>query len=572
MLTRALLLTSVLLFTSMSGDNPDRDLFISPVKIPLLLSANFAEIRSDHFHSGIDIRTQGVIGHEILAAASGHVYRISVSPGGFGKALYMRHPSGYSTVYAHLDRFIPEIEQYVVEQQYERQSFTVNLFPPAGRFSFRQGQLIAYSGNTGSSSGPHLHYEIRRADNEMPLDPLTFEFGVKDNIKPIIENLAVYPADATTAINGSNQELFLQALGSHGNYYIRSDRPITISGPAGFGIRTYDLLNDSWNRCGVYSIELRIDDETYYHFAMDRFSFDETRYINSHIDYRRKIRDNVTVQKTFVAPNDKLSAYKVLKNRGVFDFSSDTTHTVQIIVTDSHRNSSVMTFRVRSESSGRLPVRSAEPNGRLLQYDKQYRMSDGDITVSIPENSFYDNVIFAYSRAPQPANLYSDVFSIMDRFTPTHKAYRLSIKPKLIPQGLKSKMAIVSLGNNGNTSYIGGDWSGDFLSADLRSFGRFSVGIDTVPPTIRTNGFSSGADITGRRELRFNISDDFSGIRSYEGFIDGKWALFEYDPKNTLIVHRFDPRRTTRGTNHTLLLRVTDNRNNTTEFKADFRW
>ncbi|MFO7574764.1 MAG: M23 family metallopeptidase [Bacteroidales bacterium] len=572
MFIRTLLLASLLLLTSMTGDNPDRDLFISPVKIPLLLSANFAEIRSDHFHSGIDIRTQGVVGHEIVAAASGHVYRIAVSPGGFGKALYLRHASGYSTVYAHLDRFIPEIEEYVLEQQYERKSFTVNLFPPAGKFVFRQGQEIAFSGNTGSSSGPHLHYEIRRSDNEMPLDPLRFEFGVKDNIKPIIENLAIYPVDATTAINGSNKELLLRAQGSHGNYYIRSDNPIIISGPAGFGIRTYDLLNDSWNRCGVYSTELRIDGETYYHFAMERFSFDETRYVNSHIDYRRKIRDNITVQKTFVAPNDRLSAYKVLIDRGIFDFRSDTTHTVQIIVTDSHENSSVLTFRVRSESDGSLPAKTSETNGRLLQYDKQYRMSDGDISVSIPENSFYDNVIFAYSRNSQTNNLYADVFSIMDRFTPIHKAYKLSIKPKVIPPGLKNKMAIVSLGNNGNTSYAGGDWSGEFLSTDLRSFGRFSVGIDTVPPEIKTNGFSSGAVITGRRELRFNISDDFSGIKSYEAFIDGEWALFEYDSKNSLIVHRFDAKRTKKGTNHTLLLRVTDNRDNVTEFSAEFRW
>ncbi len=572
MFKRALLLSSILLFTSMSGDNPDRTLFVSPVRIPLLLSANFAEIRSDHFHSGIDIRTQGVIGHEIVAAASGYVYRISVSPGGFGKALYLRHPSGYSTVYAHLDRFIPEIEKYVTEQQYERQSFSVNLFPPAGKFEFRQGQLIAFSGNSGSSSGPHLHYEIRRSDSEIPLDPLLFDFGVKDNIKPIIENLAVYPADASTAVNGSNQELLLQTHGSHGNYYIRSDRPIIISGPAGFGIRTYDLLNNSWNRCGVYSIELLIDGETYYHFAMDKFSFGETRYINSHIDFRRKINDNVTIQQTFAAPNDRLSTYRVLKDRGIFDFCSDTTHTIQIVVTDSHENSSVLTFKVKSENIIRSEEAIAEPNGRLLQYDKQYRMSDGDISVSIPENSFYDNVIFYFSRSAQPVHLYSDIFTIMDRFTPIHNTYKLSIKPKVIPQGLKEKMAIVSPGDNGKASYVGGEWSGEFLEVDTRSFGKFSIGIDTIPPVINTNGFKSGIDITGRRELRFIISDDFSGIKNYEAFIDGKWALFEYDAKNNLITHRLDSGRTTKGSDHTLLIRVTDNRNNVSEFSADFRW
>ena len=567
-----ILLLSTIFLSGLKSDNADRDLFISPVRIPLSLSANFAEIRPDHFHSGIDIRTQGVIGHDIVAAASGNVYRISVAPGGFGKAIYMRHPSGYSTVYGHLDRFIPEIEEYVNERQHQNKSFSVNLFPPEGEFTYRQGQLIGYSGNTGSSGGPHLHYEIRRSSNEMPLDPLKFEFGVKDNIKPLIENLAVYPDQPSTSINGRNQELLLPVQGSHGNYYIRSDRPITISGTAGFGIRTYDLLNDSWNRCGVSSIELMIDGESWYRFEMDRFSFDETRYINSHIDYRRKVRDNVTIQKTFVAPNDKLSAYREVRNRGIFTFDADTTHTVRIIVTDSHENSSVLTFKVRSVSEGLLQVPSSQTDGRLLQYDKPYNMSDGDITVAIPENSFYGPVVFSYNRIEMRESLYADIYEILDRFTPVHKAYKLSIYPKYIPPELKSKMGIVSVGNNGNVSFVGGEWSGDYLVADLRSFGRFSVGIDTVPPQIKTNGFRSGADLTGRKELRFNISDDFSGIKSYEAFIDDKWALFEYDPKNTRITHHFDAKRTEKGTSHTLRLKVTDNRNNVTELNAEFKW
>jgi hypothetical protein len=340
----------------------------------------------------------------------------------------------------------------------------------------------------------------------------------------------------------------------------------------GFGISTYDLLNDSWNRCGVSSIKLMIDGEMWYLFEMDRFSFDETRYINSHIDYRRKIRDNVTIQKTFVAPNDKLSAYREVRNRGIFTFNSDTTHTVEIIVTDSHENSSVLTFRVKSVSDGMLQVPSEQTNGRLLQYDKPYNMSDGDITVSIPENSFYGPVVFSYRRSEMPESLYADTYEILDRFTPVHKAYKLSIYPRFIPPGLKSKMGIISLGNNGSASFIGGEWSGDYLVANLRSFGRFTVGIDTVPPQIQTNGFKSGADLTGRKELRFNITDNFSGIKSYEAFVDGKWALFEYDPKNSLIIHRFDPKRTEKGSQHTLRLKVTDNRNNITELNAEFRW
>jgi hypothetical protein len=305
---------------------------------------------------------------------------------------------------------------------------------------------------------------------------------------------------------------------------------------------------------------------------MDGFSFDETRYVNSHIDYRRKIRDNVTIQKTFVAPNDRLSAYKSLKNNGLFEFVSDTVHNIQIKVSDSHGNSSVLSFRVSSESGAGLPASTAPSNGRFLQYDKPYRMSDGDIIVSFSERSFYDDIVFTYDRTERPETLYADIFNILDRFTPIHNTYRLSIKPEIVPPHLRGKMAIVSVNDDGSCSYVGGEWSEDYLVTDTRSFGRFTVGVDTIAPVIKANGFKSGADLTGRRIIRFNISDDMSGIKSYEAYIDNNWALLEYDPKNTLIVHNFDERRTEKDKNHTLLLRITDNRDNVTELNAEFRW
>lgn len=573
MLLQKLFLLVVALATPWFGEDfADKKLFISPVKIPLLLSANFGELRGDHFHSGIDIRTQGVTGHEIIAAASGYVYRIGVSPGGFGKAIYLRHPSGHTTVYGHLDRFTPEIEEYVNSQQYSTRSFTVNLFPPKEKFVFTQGELIAFSGNTGSSGGPHLHYEIRRSSDEFPLNPLLFEFGVRDNIKPIIERLVVYGGSGSTSINGKNQELLLSAMGSHGNYYISSDRTIKISGQAGFGISTYDLLNDSWNKCGAYSIKLVVGSDTIYRYAMDAFSFSETRYINSHIDYRRKVKDGITVQKLFVAPNDKLSVYSGVSNRGLYDFKTDSTYSVKIIVSDVHKNQSVLAFKVKSVSDGELPVNESHSNGRLLRWDKPYRMTDGDITVSIPEKALYDSIRFQYNRTEMPEFLYSDVFTILDKSVPLHLAYKLSIKPGKIPDGMESKMGIVTMGDDGKISFAGGEWSGDFITGEFRTFGTYSVGIDTVAPEIRVNGFKDGIDLSGRKELKFYISDDFSGIGSYEAYIDDNWVLFEYDPKNNLILHRFDSRRITKGSVHSLKLKVTDNRGNVRELAAQFKW
>ncbi len=280
-----------------AGEDPkDRSIFISPVRIPLALSANFGELRTDHFHSGLDIKTQGVTGKEVVAASSGYVYRISISPGGFGRALYLRHPSGYSTVYGHLDKFTPELEDYVISRQYEEKSFMVTLWPPKDRFQFEQGDVIAYSGNSGSSSGPHLHYEIRKSDEEVPVNPLLFEFGVDDNIKPVIENLVIYPAGKNTLINNQNRLLKLNVTGGNGNYGISSQNEISVSGPAGFGFKAYDLLNNSYNKCSVYSIQLKIDSIPVFNYIMDAFSFNESRYVNSHIDYETLQRENTILK------------------------------------------------------------------------------------------------------------------------------------------------------------------------------------------------------------------------------------------------------------------------------------
>ena len=248
-----------LLFTSASiYAQKDKNLFLSPLKIPLSLSASFGELRADHFHSGMDIKTQGVTGKEVVASDDGFVYLLLVSPGGFGRAIFIRHPSGYSTVYGHLDRYIPEIEAYVRAKQYENKSFAVTIYPPEDKFTVQKGETIAFSGNSGASSGPHLHYEIRKTDGEKPVNPLLF-FGIEDNLKPIIERLVIYPGSVTTRINDKKGKMFLNLSGADGNYSLVDENVIRISGTAGFGITSYDYMNNTPNKFGINSIELQID-------------------------------------------------------------------------------------------------------------------------------------------------------------------------------------------------------------------------------------------------------------------------------------------------------------------------
>lgn len=569
-----IILVFLLFLQGLSEDTPEnKNLFISPVRIPLSLSANFAELRADHFHSGIDIRTQGVIGKEIVAAADGYVYRISVSPGGFGKAIYLRHPSGYSTVYGHLDRFVTEVEEYVTDYQYQKKSFTVSIFPPKDKFSYRQGEIIAYSGNTGSSGGPHLHYEIRKSDSEIPVNPLLFEFGAGDDIEPILERLAIYPLSGNTRINGVHAVKKINLAGGHGNYYIPTENEITISGPAGFGIKSYDLLNDSYNKCGIYSTELKIDGKTIFRNVMDEFSFNESRYINSHIDYETWIRESIRFERTFLLPNNRLSTYQDIVNRGIYNFSEDRIYHVSLELRDVHDNISVLAFKVKgSPAVAADDSYTSEPGLVVMPYNRSNRFRAGNIAVSIPEGALYDTLMFRYRKEPSKNGMLSELHYVHDRATPLHKSYSLSIKPLAIPEGKESKLLIVNLRDDKTRIPLSGRYSEGFVNGQSSVFGAFYVGIDTAPPLVSAVGFSNGADLSGRQEMRIRISDNLSGIKSYEPFIDGNWALFEYDQKNRVLIYKFDPRRIKKGTNHSLTLKVSDNRDNITTFTTGFRW
>jgi hypothetical protein len=573
MIFTRLFFITILFLNTLNGNQKDNSIFISPVKIPILLSANFGELRIDHFHSGIDIKTQGVTGQEVVAAASGYIYRISVSPGGFGNALYVSHFSGFSTVYGHLDKFAPEIEEYVKSQQYAKKSFIVNLFPPKEKFPVRQGELIAYSGNSGSSSGPHLHYEIRKSQNEMPINPLLFEFGADDDIKPVIEKLVIYPINRYTLINNLSSARKINVSGRDGYYYIPEENEIRISGMAGFGIKSFDQLNGSYNKCSVYSIELTIDSIPIFKYVMDGFSFNESRYINSHIDYETYMKENIYIERAFILPNDKLSAYKDFINRGIYNFNDNRIHHAEITVTDVHKNRSVLSFKIKAQSEkSRDLSKLPDKNITLMPFNRRNEFVTDNLTVRIPAGALYDTLYFEYRSVSGNKEMYSDLHYIHNRFTPLQKAYTLSIKPDKIPAGKETKMLIVHLGDDMKKSATNSSWSDGYLTTEIMSFGKFFVGIDSIAPVILTTGLFPGVNLTGKKDIRIRITDDFSGIKSYEPSIDGRWALFEYDSKNNLLIYRFDEKRIIKGAKHDLVLKVSDNMDNISVYNCDFTW
>jgi hypothetical protein len=566
-------LLSVIFVSTVAYSQKVSNPFISPLKIPLSLSASFGELRADHFHSGIDIKTQGVTGKEVVASDDGYVYLLKVSPAGFGKAIFVRHPSGFSTVYGHLNLYTSEIEEYVKTKQYENKSFDVTIYPPEGRFVVRKGEIIGYSGNSGSSSGPHLHFEIRKSDGEKPINPLLFNFGVEDNLKPVIERLKIYKGSFNTSINRLSGNLLLNLTGADGNYTIPGDSVLEINGLTGFGLTCYDLMNNTPNKFGINSIELQIDTVTRFSYEINQFSFFETRYINAHIDYDAALRNNIEIERTFVLPNDKLSLYKTIMNNGLYDFNDSKTHLVKIIVKDGSNNKAILSFKVRpSPITAKVNPTTRDTSIRIMPYNKSNLFIDDGVKVNIPEGALYDTLYFKFSKSEGKGNLFSDIFHIHNKYTPLQKAINLSLKPHSIPTGKGSKLIIAQVDENQKTTYAGGNLSEGYITADVLSFGNYAITLDTIPPVITANGLIQGADLSEKNEIRIKITDNLSGIKAYTGIIDGKWSLFEYDPRYDLLVYKLDSTRISRGKKHKLDLRITDNCNNSTSLSRDFTW
>ena len=293
-----------------------KDYFINPMEIPLVLSGTFGELRTNHFHAGLDIKTQQREGIPIKAAADGYVSRINVSLWGYGNALYITHPNGYTTVYGHLKGFSPEIDAYVRKKQYEKESFTIRLYPKADELKVTQGQTIALSGNSGSSGGPHLHYEIRDVKQNI-LNPFYFGVDVPDHKNPSIQAAFAYSKNDSSQVNQSNKPVQLVI-----NRKLDGDlqaNTIYAHGEIGIGINAYDRLDGALNRNGLYQLDMTVNGEEAFKFRADRFSFGESRWINSFIDYERLAQKRQRVQKCFLDHDqNKLSLYKQLKNRGFF--------------------------------------------------------------------------------------------------------------------------------------------------------------------------------------------------------------------------------------------------------------
>ena len=537
-----------------------QDAFIKPLKIPTVFAGTFGELRSNHFHSGLDIKSQHRTGLEVVASASGYVSRIKVSHYGYGKALYITHPNGYTTVYGHLSKYGPAIEAYVKQKQYEAENYEVELFPNPDELVVTQGDLVAYSGNTGGSGGPHLHFEIRDK-NERPMNAQLFGIQAPDHRDPILKDLVVYTLSDSSHVNQSQKRQELRFTKQPDGAFLAEK--IRAYGQIGFALGTIDQQDGANNSNGIYSIETSFNGEKYLEVKMDQFSFAETRYLNRMIDYELYEGDRKRVQKLFIERNNPLSIFTYEKNKGVIDLTQNGNSSVYTIkVKDFQGNTSTLVVPITIAKESILTPKEIKTTPYFVEAETYKNFEVGDWEVFIPEGAFYDDYYLDIT-----AN--TDALHLDEDLIPVHKYLRLAYDVSAFAVQDREKLYIGRVNYRGLLRYEGARLEDDHLTASINALGDFKVGIDTKPPKIQSLDFSDGKWISNLNEINFKIIDEDTGIKSYRATINGKFALMEYEYKKNQLTYSFGDGISVSGANEFKLI-VTDNVGNSTTFEATF--
>lgn len=545
-----------------------------PLNGPLYLSGAFGEVRTDHFHSGVDFRTGGKANAEVYASEKGFISRIKISGGGFGKAIYIDHPNGYTTVYAHLDRFVDRIEKIVKDQQYKQELFEIDIYFKPHEVRVERSEFIAMSGNSGSSGGPHLHYEVRRTLNQMPVNPSFTNLAISDNLKPSVRGLWIYTLDSSVSTS-IKQKTPIDFKGNNGDNITISDT-VNAFGTIGLAIKAYDYVNIGSTRCGINSLTMWVNGTLWYNYKVDGFLFNETRYANSHIDYEIKQLEGKRIHKLFIDPNNKFSNYGTIRNQGRINLKTDSIYAVKIEVGDAYGNNTYVNLTIRGINPKRdfRVISSDTGNPEQLYwpfYKKNIFIGDG-VSIDVPADALYNDLLFTYGFSGKLKGTYSQVYHIHNRLTPVHKPFTLKIVADSLPEKYRQKALFGTFSPKGEIISAGGSFVDGAVNASLRSFGDFFICVDTIAPIITPINLSKGKDMSSEKSIRIKVDDEFSGISKVRGTINGKWVLFDYDPKNKLIVYEFDAERLEPKRKHILEIAVTDQMGNTNSKQYNFFW
>ena len=509
--------------------------FRNPLKIPISLAGNFGELRPNHFHMGLDIRTTNRVNLPVYAAAEGMISQVKVEPGGFGQAIYITHPNGYTTVYGHLNAFFPALAAWVKQQQYRLQSWKLTLVVPPGKFPVKKGDFIALSGNTGGSQAPHLHFEIRRTKDDVNLNPLLFGFDIPDHTAPELLKLAVY--DLSKSIYEQKPFLF-PVKKTEGNRQLSVGSISVPFAKAGFAISTFDTQSGSSNRNGIYEATLFDNEHAVIAFRMNEVSYGNTRNINAHIDYKTRYSGGPYLQQLFLLPGNPSGIYHPVRGMGSITLTDGTTHQVRIEVKDAFGNSSVLSVLIKFNV---IPLSSGQAfPGKMFYPGMVDGYESANCSFYLGEKSLYDSVHIPLSQKPGtlPGGL-SPQFSIGYVYLPLADNMLVQIKSdkKLTSPPFNPIVMVRTAGAKKEVQPV--VWKNGWASAAFNEFGSFQLVTDHSPPQIRFAGYRENMSLRKAKKIVILVKDNLDAVRNFRAELDGNWLCFAND-KGKAFVYTFD--------------------------------
>ena len=523
-----------------------------PMEIEVKIAASFAEMRDNHFHMGLDMSTFNQENKPIHAVADGYVSRVSVSPYGYGRAVYINHPDGHTTVYGHMNAFCGEIDKAVRKAQYEKESFNVDLTFAPDEIPVKKWDVIALSGNTGGSQAPHLHFEVRDTETELALNPLAFMVDIPDNVKPEVSGIKVYATNDTSQVSLLCKDKYFPILQIQ-------NKTINVYGQIGLGADVIDRFITGSNRCGVVNTRLYDNGKLIFESNLDSISFDDTRYINSYFDFADRKKNSRYVQKSFIDTYNQLrNVYKTCKSN--ITVNEGETHRIKYEFRDFKGNLQVLEFSLLGKKSPTATPRTH--TGYLVKADSDWTLEAHGFHVLIPRMTTYRNEYI-----PVIVDTTNNKVTVGNTTIPAHTAFkvRMPIKPEYLQH--KDKVFAIHANEKGRTKFVSSEIHGDSILIKSREFGTFSLGLDTVPPTATSRNTSRY--LRSIHMISVSPSDNLTGITDWDAYIDNEWKPFEYDYKKNRLIAYVKDLNLTAG-KHQLVMKLYDAVGNEGVFKWDF--